>query len=863
MAEKFIGPDGTIYEALPGGGYQIVPQQGAPGQGITIGTPDPSAALDRAAKQLNVEKALREARTAPVQDARDEVALQAARINLEADRRKLSEQPTGKPLRQGDGDALEKQVGTYAALKGALGSFNNDYAGNSVTGGLENKAQRLLGTGTPGQSDWWANFAATDNVIRNSLYGASLTDGEKQAYDATTINPSMRPELIRQNLERRSEIVRGALGRKINRFKAGGYNPAEIDAATGEFGSDFAPGYKPQKQAPDTSDKTTKFYGNAAAANGDGGGNMQLATGTQTVADPVLKGVNAKVNGMLKSGASDDEIRNYIVSTGANASPASVAAALDFRRKNRGYKGNYSVNLESKDIPLSTARQAFQSVGAGPVGAYATGAADALTAGRLDNIAGAMGGNAAQVDAAKALLAKANPISSLAGNVTGGALAAGGIELGLARSGLTAAGGIAGRLARAPLASDTAYGAAVGSDDPNNPLAGAALGAVTGLGGGYIGQRAAGAIGGVGDAATQRLRQQGVQMSLGQAVGRSGRVGSIIKSIEDGMSGIPVIGSMVNARRAESLRSWNMANARQAAEGMAPITEVGERGAEQLDQAVTNAYAPLDNYSASVDPQLGSDLAAAAAAGNRIPGRGDDFNYVVNERMVPNFNAAGVMSGRNFQDTLRSLRKAGANQGVAAMHPDAFSGALRQVDTALTGMFQRQAPETTPILDQANRIFRNQSVLDNAVKAAKNVRDDGDAIYTPAQLNTASVRNATTYGGANNAATTNRPFYQSISDAQEILPNKVPDSGTAGRLALTGVLAGGGAGAGYLGDDTKTGLATGSLIAALQTQAAQRALVRMVLDRPQGVRRASDWLVENGVGAAIGGPVALSQLPGR
>jgi len=672
----------------------------------------------------------------------------------------------------------------------------------------------------------------------------------------------MSPSQVQKNLARRTEIVRSALGRKVARFKAGGYNPQEIDAAIGEFGADLAPGYKPAKAPAETADKSTSFYMDPTKSADTT--DMSAPTGaTRTEADPALKGVNDRVNQMLRNGTPDDKIIAYMGQAGVPPAATSINQALEFRKKNPAYKGSYKVDVETKSVPQSATRQAFQAVGSGPVGAYATSAADALLAGRLDNVVGATGGNQSQADAAKALLAKANPMSSLAGNITGGALAMGGAELGLARSGLTTAGGIAGRIARSPIAADIGYGAAMGSDDPNSPVTGALLGGALGYAGGRLGQGAARAVGGVSNEAVQRLNARGIPLTLGQAVGQSGRVGAALKWAEDGISGIPVVGSLAQARRAEGLRGFNLANARQAADGFAPITDIGERGAEQLDQAVTNAYRPLDPLSARVDPQLGPDLAAAAANGQRIPGRAEDFNYVVNERVAPNFDANGVMTGRNYQDSIRGLRQEGANQGMAAMHPGAFTGALDQVGGALTGMFQRQAPEAIPILERANRVFRHQSVIDAATRAAKNVRDNGDALYTPAQLNTASVQNATRFGGADAASTTERPFFQEIADAQEVLPSRVPDSGTASRLALTGLLAGGGAGAGYAGGDTTKGAVAGAALAALQTQAAQRMLVAAVLNRPRAAVQASDFLERYGIGSAIGAPAALQALPSR
>ncbi len=860
---RYIGLDGTIYQEAPGGGYIIVQQgQGGP---VTVGTPDPGRATQRAIQEANLARMAREAAGAPLQMERDRLQLERDRLALEKDRRTAVATPTGKPLRQGDGDKLGGNVDTYAALKGALGNFNDQFAGNAFTNGIENAAQRRFGTGTPGQADWWSNFYATDNIIRNSLYGASLTAGEKQAYDATTIAPSMKPDQIRTNLARRAEVVRAAISRKVSRFKAGGFNPAEIDASLGEYAGDFAPNFKPSRPA-ETSDKTTQFYASPTDPGSDGGGDMSIARGAGRVeADPVLKGVNGRVNAMLKAGEPDSKITDYLREVGAKASPASVAAALKFRRDNPSYKGNYSVNLENRIVPQSIARQAFQAVGSGPVGAFTTGAADAMTAGRLDNIAGWTGGNSAQVQAAKELLAKANPISSLAGSVTGGALAMGGLELGLAGSGLQAATGIAGTLARSPLAADVAYGAAMGSDAPDSPVLGTLMGGAAGGLGGALGQRMAGAIGGVRNEAAQALRRRGVPLTLGQAVSQSGRVGAAVKGIEDRLSGIPVIGSFVDARRREGMEGFNRAAFDEA---VAPIngpatTAIGEVGVEAAQDAVGDAYdTALGGVNVRADMPFVQDMVAAARAGRQLPDpMGGRADYTLRTRVGNSFSPTREMSGRNFQQSVRGLRRDASSVRSEPYGAD-FGDVTRSAEDALTGMLNRQAPGVVPQVQRANEAYRLTEVLRDAVNRARSGTRAGDpGLFAPSQLSDAAAGNARRFG--NSQGTTRQPFLDLTRDGQRVLPNSVPDSGTAGRLALTGVLAGGGAGAGYLGDDAQTGAAVGAALAALQTQAAQRALVASVLNRPQRAVDLSEFLVRNRLGAAVGAPLALQAVPTR
>lgn len=135
-------------------------------------------------------------------------------------------------------DGLQKRVGDRVeireTLRNAVGSFRDDFAGNTWTGGAENWLQEKFGVGTPGQRDWWANFKSIDNQIRNDLFGSALTATEKAAYEATTISPSTKPSEVRKNLQRRLNIVEAALERQRKLLKANKYDGEAVDALIGE-----------------------------------------------------------------------------------------------------------------------------------------------------------------------------------------------------------------------------------------------------------------------------------------------------------------------------------------------------------------------------------------------------------------------------------------------------------------------------------------------------------------------------------------------------------------------------------------------------------------------------------------------------
>lgn len=227
------------------------PQQDA----YTIGTPSQARQAEQARQEAanrRAEESLALARDAAARADRAE-----ARAGIPAGYRRsasgdLEPIPGGpadparattriRPLPDSVGQRIQDGTSGVLSLNRALRNFRDDYAGNFL-GNVENTMQRYVGGGTPGQSQFWSDVSATDNIARNALFGASLTEGEKSAWEATTVNPRMRPEEVRANLSRRLEIARSALQRLARTARANGYNPEAIEAALGELSSIVAEG---------------------------------------------------------------------------------------------------------------------------------------------------------------------------------------------------------------------------------------------------------------------------------------------------------------------------------------------------------------------------------------------------------------------------------------------------------------------------------------------------------------------------------------------------------------------------------------------------------------------------------------------
>jgi hypothetical protein len=377
------------------------------------------------------------------------------------------------------------------------------------------------------------------------------------------------------------------------------------------------------------------------------------------------------------------------------------------------------------------------------------------------------------------------------------------------------------------------------------------------------------ALTGVRNEAVQMMRDRGVPMTFGQVVSQSGRLGGMIKGVEDRMAGFPIVGDVINARRREGVEGFNRAAFN---EGLAPIGQqavdnVGEQGIDNARQLISQSYDDtLGGVRFPIDGQFKTDLGGAQALGSRIPTMGDHFNYTLAEKVTPNIDPiTEEVTGKGFQAIKQSLR------GDAAQ----FRGQPRGSDIAdafglVEGAFDRAAERSLPgiagELRANNAAYRNLNILGDAVERGSNT----DGLFTPAQLGMAAKSNARKYTGKLSAASTERPFFDLQRAGQQVLPSTVPDSGTPGRLAMGALAIGGvgaaGSGAGYATGDTVTGagtsIATLVALAAGGSRPAQQALNALMLNRPDAMVRAGQALGRRApVAGMFGAGAGVSLLP--
>lgn len=573
---------------------------------------------------------------------------------------------------------------------------------------------------------------------------------------------------------------------------------------------------------------------------------MEIAQGgTRQVRDDRA---TALTDSLIRAGAGVGTINAALKAKGFTpVDQGLVSSWQSYLKQNPAYRGPIS------NATTTTPNSLLQRAAGSPLGSFVAQAGNAATGGTLSTLAGEQGkGN---LDAMMA----ANPNASMAGMMAGGVAGAGALELGAARA-------VPGALTRfAPRIADALYGGLSGANDaaPGDGITGGLKGALGGLAGGLLGDRimraGGAAVRGVTDPGVQRLRALGVPMTVGQAASQSGRLGGVIKSAEDAATSVPGVGTMINARHIDALEGLNRAAFDQAGQPIrAAVNATGPEGIGALRQATGGAYdAALDPVRIdAMDPQLHADMVAVGNAARAIP----DVNQAQTAALASLENRIGgaiddnaQMSGRGFQEAYRGLARTGRER-ASGDYGHEVGQVMRQGQDALAGALERQNPGAFGAFRDANSAHRNMMTLASAVDAAKNQTDN---LFTPAQLNRADAMSTRRLEGPLASAAGDRPFHQLATDAQAVLPSKVPNSGTADRMMVAGLLSAGGvggAGAGYAAGDAQDGAKLGfggaALLAALGTRTGQHLLTGALLNRPDAAVRVGNQIDRN---ARIGG----------
>jgi hypothetical protein len=283
-------------------------------------------------------------------------------------------------------------------------------------------------------------------------------------------------------------------------------------------------------------------------------------------------------------------------------------------------------------------------------------------------------------------------------------------------------------------------------------------------------------------ARVKRLKDAGVEVTNGQAKGGQA------KRVEEALESHPLVGNAFREHRALSITSFNAATYDKA---LAPLDRgfpreipPGRDGVAYVEKKIGEAYDQiLPQVQVRTDKQLMEELAAVERASAKLgPTQKAQFGAIVKQDVLSHFGTGDVVDGRTFKMVESQLsRQARGLKGSADYNMRATGELLDDVLDSIRSAAERSSGKAVQArlrkVNEAWAIFTR--VQDASVRRAAS-----GGVFTPMDLMQAvkkgdrSVRKGAFARG-------DALLQDWADDAAAILPNELPNSGTADRMNLT------------------------------------------------------------------------------
>jgi hypothetical protein len=344
----------------------------------------------------------------------------------------------------------------------------------------------------------------------------------------------------------------------------------------------------------------------------------------------------------------------------------------------------------------------------------------------------------------------------------------------------------------------------------------------------------------------QLLKDAGVQPTIGQSLGGAWN------AVEEKLQSVPIMGDMIGRARGQARDQFNTAAINRAT---SPIGETvkgaGQGAVKEAGDKLSAAYDAALNkvQGVQLDPQFHADLGQLRGmAQGMAPSMAQRFEQVLNDKVLGRASPHGVLTGQTYKTIDSDLGTMASRYGKSSVASEGELGdAVGQLRNLLRQQMARTNPQAAQELAAADEGWANLVRVENAAKAATNA----EGVFTPGQLNQ-SIRSADD-SVRKRAVSRGEALMQDLGNAgQQVLGNKVPDSGTVGRgLASIGALA-----TAAIHPAIPIGLGIGG---AAYTGPLQSALRAAVSSRPQIAKPVAKTIrdVAPLLGGAAGGALAL------
>lgn len=377
------------------------------------------------------------------------------------------------------------------------------------------------------------------------------------------------------------------------------------------------------------------------------------------------------------------------------------------------------------------------------------------------------------------------------------------------------------------------------------------------------GAKAGAVVGTVGDA-TSRLvapefdKAQKALLDAGVKLTGAQMAGSAIKAFEDALGSSPWTAFMVKGAQRGSMESFNGVVINQA---LSPIGEkltegkIGREAIAEAESKISNYYNKLlPNLQFRADKNFAGDVANIrkdfAGQDRGLLGRFDDF---VDAHIAPRWQKGGVLDPKDLKTIESQLGQMSRQLYNSEKSEDRFlARQFNDLTAAIRDQLVRNNPGAAADLRNANSAW---AMFKRAQDASTRDPKSG-GVFSPHQFSSSVQK------GNKSKMARGEALMQDISDpAAEVLPSKVPDSGTVGRMSTLGAMGlGGGAAYEYGGHDWESALPAALVSGIFHSPAGVAALNKWATASPQN-RGALRKILESigpGASSAAGSEAAMA-----
>lgn len=284
------------------------------------------------------------------------------------------------------------------------------------------------------------------------------------------------------------------------------------------------------------------------------------------------------------------------------------------------------------------------------------------------------------------------------------------------------------------------------------------------------------------------FREQGIPLTPGSAFG--GR----IQQLEQSAESMPLLGRIVTGAREQQFEKFNTIAYNKVLNNLDPKLKVpsnlvGRDAFNFVEQQIQNQYQNVvPNLRISYTPRVEQSFDAIKNrySGTKLPEdlRKSFATYV--DGLKADFSVTQVMNGRRAQAIKQDLGNLSAAYSKETGPNRLLADAYRDLQGLYMSTMKNQNPVYAKDLQKVDSAYRDFVRVQTAV--AKTRGESG--VFSPAQLE-ASVRQTDRSARKGQFARGSAPMQDLSGRGVDILGNKVPDSGTAGRGLTAAALTGG------------------------------------------------------------------------